>query len=807
MKIILTYDHRKNKKTDIIKKLLILILLFFVSCETDHEAFLTSVNKNEIIDNELNGIKLVKTLNDHSDDVHSVVFSFDGKYLASCSSDRTVKIYNTNNWELIKTLSDHSKSVISVSFSPNSEYFATGSSDKTVKIYNTTNWELIKTLSDHYYKIESILFSSDEKYFVSCSVDNTVKIYNTTNWELEKTLKDHSGNIYSISFSHSNKYLASCSSDKTVKIYNTTNWQLIKTLSDHSGSIYSVSFYSKDKYLASGYDDNTVKIYDTSNWQLIKTLKDHSFVVSSVSFSPYGKYLASGSWDNTVKIYDINNWKLIETLRDHFDEVDFVSFSPGGEYLASCSDDNTVKIYTIPLIEPEIFIRNYVEDHINKWQKIGKFDKIIDYQKRIIEIDKKAEEFFNIAKKIYTKKADKRKQYIVDAILNGDIKILGNYNKDRETYKLDIPEIGYIVINIPKKYAKNFKKNEKKLRLKNPKIVQTDNGLIISSIAIYNPVNNKEFVCDINVKDCNYSFAEMNFEFKPYNYNFDKGETESQIIENKQKRGIKQADRDDIYKNIPRNFQKNKDAVAVIIGSKDYSCLDDVDYAINDARLVKKYLIESFGYKEENIIYIENATKINFETIFGIKGYHKGRLDDYVKKNISDVFIYYSGHGVPNVDTKKGYFVPVDCDPATVSLNGYPLDLFYKNISKIKYRKLTVVIDASFSGENILKDISPIYIIVDNPVLLKDNSFIYTSAKENQFSNWYPNKQHSLFTYCFLKGIKELGVDVTHQELFDYLSSKVSYIARNLYSREQNPTFDGDMSKYLMEWNSNYNGH
>ncbi len=72
----------------------------------------------------------------HSKSVYSVIFSPDGKYLASCSGDNTVKLYSVESQKEVTTLRGHSSSVLSVAFSPDGKYLASGSYDKTVKLWN-----------------------------------------------------------------------------------------------------------------------------------------------------------------------------------------------------------------------------------------------------------------------------------------------------------------------------------------------------------------------------------------------------------------------------------------------------------------------------------------------------------------------------------------------------------------------------------------------------------------------------------------------------------------------------------------------
>ena len=269
--------------------------------------------------------------------------------------------------------------------------------------------------------------------------------------------------------------------------------------------------------------------------------------------------------------------------------------------------------------------------------------------------------------------------------------------------------------------------------------------------------------------------------------------------------------RSDLDVNIPHSRKLKKYGVAVIIGNANYqnNNIPNVDFALNDALILKKYLIKILGYQEEDIIFEENATKAKFETIFGVKDNYKGKLYNWIKPNQTDVFIYYVGHGAPDIKNNKAFFVPVDSDPSTISLNGYSIDTFYENLSKLPYKTLTVVIDACFSGTSqkglLVKNISPAGIEVDNPIMELPNSSFFLSSSGKEYSSWYEKQGHSLFTYYFLKGLKGVADSnndkkLTVGELKNYINEEVPYKARRLNNIEQTPQIYGNDNKVIAEY-------
>ena len=80
---------------------------------------------------------VLRTLQDHTNYVHDVAFSPDGKRLVSGSGDNTVRLWDVATGAMLQTLQAHAVWVWGVAFSPDSKWLATGSADKTVRVWGT----------------------------------------------------------------------------------------------------------------------------------------------------------------------------------------------------------------------------------------------------------------------------------------------------------------------------------------------------------------------------------------------------------------------------------------------------------------------------------------------------------------------------------------------------------------------------------------------------------------------------------------------------------------------------------------------
>ena len=238
--------------------------------------------------------------------------------------------------------------------------------------------------------------------------------------------------------------------------------------------------------------------------------------------------------------------------------------------------------------------------------------------------------------------------------------------------------------------------------------------------------------------------------------------------------------------------KKRKKAYAIVVGIELYrQKLPKADFATQDARAAAAYLTKALGYPEENVIVLLNDRAL------------KSDLEKYIEKwlpnNVepgSTVFIYYSGHGAPNLKTGDAYLVPFDGDPAFIDETGYSLKRMYAALGKLPAKEIIVALDSCFSGAGgrsvLAEGARPLVMSLNKTVPVSRNMTVLAAASGEQVSSTYKDKGHGLFTYFLLKGIK--NEDVVRQDgsldvtsLYDYIKPQVSSIARKKYNNEQTP--------------------
>lgn len=251
-------------------------------------------------------------------------------------------------------------------------------------------------------------------------------------------------------------------------------------------------------------------------------------------------------------------------------------------------------------------------------------------------------------------------------------------------------------------------------------------------------------------------------------------------------------------------------AVAVVIGSEKYedTAIPRAPYAKRDAEVMSKYFKHTLGVDNVILLTDEDVTSMELKKIFDSQ---RGRLSRLVQPGQTDVFVFYSGHGVPKADGSDVQLIPYDVAKDWISDDGFSLNRMYDNLASLDAKSVTVILDACFSGGSRPSDmyksesianqklVMPDLNSMEQPWLDNPNFRVFTSSKGNQTSLGYDQSMSGLFTYFLAIGLqgdadKNSDDKVTMTELVEFVTANVE--KESLGS--QTPQFYGN-SDFIIE--------
>lgn len=250
-------------------------------------------------------------------------------------------------------------------------------------------------------------------------------------------------------------------------------------------------------------------------------------------------------------------------------------------------------------------------------------------------------------------------------------------------------------------------------------------------------------------------------------------------------------------------------AVAIVLGAEQNSYgVAPAPYAARDAQLMAGYFKTSLGIRDVQLRTDEQVTRAALDDMFNPD---YGHLKNVVVPGQTDVFVYYSGHGMPDVSTdgtQDIFLFPYDARKERINERGYSINKLYADLNSLGAKSVTVILDACFSGSSrqtstyTSQNISNtkgvrITNFSNRPWDTNPNFRLFTSSSADQTSLGYDQSRSGLFTYflaCGLQGDADTNGDGTIklEELVTFVIDKVQEESRKIRGGNQTPQFYGN---------------
>lgn len=226
----------------------------------------------------------------------------------------------------------------------NGRYLASGSSDETIRLLDLHKRCELGALMQHSGTVTCLAFHG--QHLLSGSEDGTICVYQCGTWECQKVMKGHNAPITQLSTHPSGVLTLSVSKDKTLK-----TWSLITGRPVHTVNLVTLPdsvVWNTDGSSYAILSDKVIQIYQPHSGLPVRTYTSPTRIVTLKFISP--TLLAYGGEDKNVTVIDVETEakQILTGHQSRIKSLDFVKSDVAGHsLLVSVSSDGEIRVWAM----------------------------------------------------------------------------------------------------------------------------------------------------------------------------------------------------------------------------------------------------------------------------------------------------------------------------------------------------------------------------------------------------------------------------------------------------------------------------
>ena len=331
---------------------------------------------------------------EHTDNVWSLAFSRDGRWLVSTHGDGAILLWDITERKRVASFNEHTDSVNALAFSPDGNRVASSGKDQSLIIWNAKSGKKEATLIlDEHSPIKygegitNITFSDEGMSLVGVSTPQVLlsniasrqtreiftldikkgeyiyAVSTDLRWiatqravykfeggeqvaEFDSRIAEPPPSINAMAFSPDGRWLLRASFSGEVYVWDTQDWRLAGETNITDARLGKLAFSPDGKMFVTGSIDGEVRLWQTWPLRQLGLLGNHQSIVLSLAFSPDGSEVVSSGDDLTIALWDVERRKLKTYIGQQNASVMSLAFSADGQRLACGGRDGLVRIYT-----------------------------------------------------------------------------------------------------------------------------------------------------------------------------------------------------------------------------------------------------------------------------------------------------------------------------------------------------------------------------------------------------------------------------------------------------------------------------
>jgi WD40 repeat protein/tRNA A-37 threonylcarbamoyl transferase component Bud32 len=284
------------------------------------------------------------------------LFSPDGKWVATASGERVVRLWSTETGRQLPELM-HGGRVFDLAFSRDSTRLVTGGEDKMARLWETATGKLLGEPLEHKSLVNAVAFSPDGMKILTGCGDKTARLWDAGTGKPLTGRLVHDNAVKVVLFGPDGTCMLTACGDQTARIWDLAGRPLMPPLCQEGSPAtalqwneHAAAAFSPDgKTVVTAGRNHTAQLWDAATGKPLTAPLRHQNTVVAVAFSPDSKTVLTASTDKTAQLWDVATGKPLGPPLRHPDRVanDAVAFSPDGKTVLTGSADKMARLWRV----------------------------------------------------------------------------------------------------------------------------------------------------------------------------------------------------------------------------------------------------------------------------------------------------------------------------------------------------------------------------------------------------------------------------------------------------------------------------
>ncbi|GBD36996.1 hypothetical protein HRbin36_02126 [bacterium HR36] len=266
--------------------------------------------------------------------------------LAPLNTQSIVNTLPDNTGEL-DPLQDLSATVHAVAFAPNLRWALLAGADKTLRLFDIEQFREIRRLIGHTTSVWAVAISPDQRWAASGSADGTVLVWNLRDFSQEKLLQGHTGLVSALAWSPHHHRIISAAWDGSVMVWDASEGKELARWMV-GGYPTALALFPNHEELAIAVGTEC-RLLDLASGQVKRTLARHRAPITAISIAANGQWFASAAEDGTIYIGSRDRDKPTCILPPSPTPIatpwQSLAWSPGNSLLAAGASDGRFAVW------------------------------------------------------------------------------------------------------------------------------------------------------------------------------------------------------------------------------------------------------------------------------------------------------------------------------------------------------------------------------------------------------------------------------------------------------------------------------